>query len=95
MTGIGTPLLLGAVAGLALGSVFYVGLWATVRRATRAGRPWAWFLGSFVLRFAVVATGFLVLARDGPWPLVGALAGFAVARPLVNRAVQEGRDRSG
>lgn len=87
-------LLLGALAGLALGAAFYAGLWATIRRASRAPRPWPWFVGSFVLRLAVAAGGFVLLARAGLWPLVGALVAFVVAKPLVTRAVlgREERD---
>jgi len=84
------PLLLGALAGLALGTVFYFGLWATIRHASRATRPWAWFVGSLVLRVAVVGAGFLLLARSGVWPLVGALVAFAAARPLVAYVVRGG-----
>ncbi len=87
MTGIAAPLLLGALAGFALGVGFYVALWATIRRATRAARPWTWMLGSFALRLAVVGAGFLLLARIGTWQLAGALAGFVAARPLVTRAL--------
>ncbi len=94
MTANATQLLLGAGVGLALGSMFYFGLWATVRCASRASRPWAWFVGSFVLRVAVVGAGFLLLARSGAWPLVGALVAFAVARPLVTYAVRERAERA-
>ena len=38
MTEIGPHLLLGGLAGFALGAAFYAGLWATLRRARRAGR---------------------------------------------------------
>ncbi len=94
MTETYTHVLLGAMAGLVLGTVFYGGLWATIRRASRATRPWPWFIGSFVLRLAVAGGGFLLLARHGLWPLVGALAGFVSAKPLVARAVlgREERD---
>lgn len=95
MTQTGAQLLLGALIGFALGAVFYAGLWATVRRASRSGRPWAWFAGSFLLRLAVVGLGLLLLARSGPWPLVGALAGFVAARPLVTHELLGREERSG
>lgn len=87
MTQAGAGLLLGALAGFALGSAFYAGLWATLRHASRARRPWAWIVGSFVLRLAVVAAGFLLLAHYGPWVLAGALAAFVAARPMVTYAL--------
>ena len=94
MTGIVTPLVLGVLAGLALGTGFYIGLWATLRRASRAARPWAWIVGSFALRGIVAGVGFLLLARSGTWLLLGALVGFVAARPLVTRALlgREKRD---
>lgn len=95
MTDLSTPLLpqllpqllFGAVAGVVLGAVFYAGLWATIRRASRASRPWSWFMASFVLRIALAGGGFLLLARQGLWPLVGALVGFVAAKPLVTRVI--------
>lgn len=93
MTEAATRLLLGALAGLSLGSVFYLGLWATIRHASRATRPWTWFVASLVLRVAVVGAGFLLLARSGAWPLAGALVAFAAARPLVTYAVRDRGER--
>lgn len=87
MTQAGAGLLLGALAGLAMGSAFYVALWATLRRASRARRPWAWIVGSFALRLVLAGAGFLLLARDGPWTLAGALVAFVAARPLVTHAL--------
>lgn len=87
-------LLLGALAGLGLGSAFYFGLWATLRRAGRATRPWAWIVGSFVLRAVVVGAAFLLLARAGPWLAVGALVAFVAARPLVTHAVAAREERA-
>lgn len=95
MTQIGAHLLVGAGVGFALGVVFYAGLWATIRRASRASRPWAWFAGSFLLRLAVVGLGFLLLARSGPWLLAGAIAGFVAIRPPVAWAVLARGERAG
>lgn len=94
MTQNAAQLLLGAGAGLVLGTMFYLGLWATVRRASRATRPWTWFVCSLVLRVAIVAAGFLLLARSGTWPLAGALVAFAAARPMVTYAVRERQERT-
>lgn len=93
MTGALPGLLLGALAGFVLGSAFFAGLWLTIGRARRSARPWAWFAGSFALRLLVVGGGLLLLAQRGPWPLVGSLAGFLAARPLVTRLLLGGDDR--
>lgn len=77
----------GAVAGLVLGLVFFLGLWATVQRIARGSLSRVWLGVSFLLRLVVVGAGLLLVARAGIWPLAGALAGFLVARPLVTRLV--------
>lgn len=80
MTDVVPALALGAAAGLALGVGHFAALWWTVRRALRARRPAVWMAASAVVRGAVVLAGFAALARIGAWPLLGALAGFLVAR---------------
>lgn len=74
----------GVMVGLALGGVFYGGLWWTVRRVSgRAiGR---WLVGSFLLRTLVVLVGFFAVAR-GPWQgLAACVTGFVAARIVVTR----------
>ena len=76
-------LILAGLAGAALGTIFFGGLWWTVRRGVSSGHPGRWFLGSGLLRMGIVLAGFYLLG-DGHWPrLVGALAGFIVARIAV------------
>ena len=76
--------MLAGAAGLGLGSLFYGGLWWTVRRGVTARQPALWFIGSLVMRLGVVATGFF-LVGDGHWPrLLPCLLGFIVARLLVS-----------
>lgn len=73
------------VGGLALGTVFYGGLWWTVRKAVTHPRPALLFLVSFVLRTAVSLVGFFVVA-DGRWDrMVVCLGGFIAARFIVTR----------
>jgi F1F0 ATPase subunit 2 len=75
--------LLAGLAGAALGVIFFGGLWWTVRKAVSSGHPARWFLGSGLLRTGVVLAGFY-LVGGGHWQrLVGALAGFIVARLAV------------
>ena len=73
-------LLLGLLAGVALGLVYFGGLWWTVRRVPSWRRPERALLASFVVRALLVLPAFVVLALQGPGPLVAALAGFLVAR---------------
>lgn len=76
-------LMLAAVAGAALGAIFFGGLWWTVRRGVTSARPALWFLGSALLRMSVAIAGFYFVA-GGRWPrLVVALIGFIASRFVV------------
>ena len=76
-------LMLAALAGAGLGALFFGGLWWTVRKGVSSGHPALWFLGSGLLRMGIVAFGFYFVG-GGQWRrLVGALAGFIVARLVV------------
>jgi F1F0 ATPase subunit 2 len=73
-------LLLAALAGVALGLVYFGGLWWTVRRLQIWRQPhWA-LLASFVVRAGLVLPVFVLLALRGALPLVFALLGFLAAR---------------
>ena len=73
------PLVLAAAAGLVLGAFFYLGLYFTVARGLSSPRPALWFLGSFLLRMALVVTGFYFIS-DAQWQrIIASLAGFVVA----------------
>jgi F1F0 ATPase subunit 2 len=81
------PLILvvaGAV-GLVLGTVFFGGLWWTVRKGVSSPRPALWFFGSMLLRTSIVLAGFYFVGA-GQWQrLVVCLLGFVIARFLVMR----------
>ncbi|KGO35627.1 MAG: N-ATPase subunit AtpR [Desulfoprunum sp.] len=73
-------LLAAFVGGLLLGGLFFYGLWWTVRKGLASPRPALWFVGSFIVRAAVVTLGFYALA-GGRWSrLAAALVGFILAR---------------
>jgi F1F0 ATPase subunit 2 len=73
------------VAGVLLGMFFFGGLWWTVRRGVNAKIPALWFLGSSLLRTAVVLAGFYFITR-GDWKKsLFCLLGFVVARFIVMR----------
>jgi F1F0 ATPase subunit 2 len=80
-------LILAFMAGMALGSLFYGGLWITVRRIVTTDHPVAVTLGSLVARTAITLGGFVV-ATNGRWQnAVACLAGFVVARVVISRLV--------
>ena len=73
------------LAGLALGAIFFGGLWWTVRQGVRSNSPARWFFGSWLLRTGAVLAGFYFVGR-GDWErLVTCLGGFIIARGVVLR----------
>ena len=78
-------LALALVAGLLLGTIFFGGLWWTVRKGVSSEHPPLWFLGSMLLRMSLVLTGFYFVGR-GDWQrLIVCLLGFIIARFIVMR----------
>lgn len=78
--------LLGFATGLITGAVFYGGLWLTVKKGLTAQKPALLFLGSFVLRTALVLIGFYYLSLSGIWQsLLAALVGFILIRLVITR----------
>jgi F1F0 ATPase subunit 2 len=56
-------LLLAWVAGGVLGTIFFGGLWWTVRNGVSSKQPALWFLGSLLLRMSIA---FIVTRFTGP-----------------------------
>lgn len=75
--------LLSFIAGLALGIVFFGGLWLTVHKAMSSKRPAIWFIASLLIRSALVIGG-LYFATGQQWQrILVSLAGFILSRVLV------------
>ena len=75
-------LIVAGAAGVALGAVFFGGLWWTVRRGVLSPRPALWFFGSMVMRLSIILVGFYFVGR-GHWErLVACLLGFILARVI-------------
>jgi len=72
-------------AGLLLGSVFFGGLWWTVRKGVLSTHPALWFLGSLLVRMSLVLVGFYFVGRGNWQHLVACLLGFIVARFIMMR----------
>jgi F1F0 ATPase subunit 2 len=85
-----------ALAGLAgglLGAVYFGGLWWTVRQGLSSARPELWFLGSLLLRMAIVLAGFYFVS-GGHWErLMLCLGGFLLGRLVVTRRTKPNRDK--
>ncbi|GAA4024633.1 ATP synthase subunit I [Actimicrobium antarcticum] len=81
-------LLLAAVAGIALGLLFYGGLWWTIRKSMASPRPALWILVSLLVRMGITLAGFYVVAGTHWERLVLCLLGFMAARAGVTWATR-------
>ncbi len=71
------------IAGLALGTFFFGGLWLTVKKSINAKIPAIWIISSFFLRVGIVMVVFYFVG-NGSWQrLIVCLAGFIIARFIV------------
>jgi F1F0 ATPase subunit 2 len=72
------------LAGVALGGVFFGGLWWTVHKGVSSQRPVVWFAGSLLLRMTITLGGFyLVMGSHWERPLL-CFIGFIMARLLIS-----------
>lgn len=76
---------LALIAGLALGTFFFGGLWWTVKKVVNAQIPALWFAGSFIIRIVVTMSGFYLIGAGSWQRLLVCGIGFAVARMIVMR----------
>lgn len=73
------------IAGILLGTVFFGGLWFTVKKAVTSKYTALWFLASSLVRTGIVLTGFYYIT-NGDWRrLIICLLGFISARFMVIR----------
>jgi len=80
---------LAAVAGGALGTVFFGGLWWSVNKGVQSKEPALWFFGSLVLRTVITVAGFYFVS-NGHWDrMLVCLVGFVVARLVVTHLTRE------
>lgn len=76
------------VLGVFLGTLFFGGLWWTVRTSMSSKQPALWFFGSLMLRTSVTLAGFYFVS-GGRWErLVACLVGFVAASALVMRVTR-------
>src|SRR5580658_1998864 len=68
------------IAGLLLGTLFFGGLWLTVKKMAVARMPALLFLGSFVFRTAITLGGFYYVSLGNWQRLLICGIGFLVAR---------------
>lgn len=78
-------LVLSLLAGIALGTVFFGGLWWTTKKILAPGQPAVWFIGSFLVRMSIALAGFYLIAHSAWQRLLICVIGFFIARMMVIR----------
>jgi F1F0 ATPase subunit 2 len=73
-------MILAFIGGLLLGTIFFGGLWFTVRKLVNSKIPALLFLGSFILRVSVTLIGFYYISTGSWQRLLICMAGFITAR---------------
>ena len=82
-------LILAGVAGAALGTLFFGGLWWTVRRGVASAQIALWFFCSLLLRSAIVMVGFWLVGGADWQRWAALLLGFIFARLVVTRVTRK------
>lgn len=86
------PPALALVAGLLVGTMFFGGLWWTVRKGVSSKQPVRWFLGSLLLRMTIALAGFYVVSGRRWERLLLCLGGFIIARVVVAWRIRPARE---
>lgn len=84
--------MLSVLAGVALGSVFYGGLWFTVRRLSSSLHPGLLALASFWIRSFLVVAGFVLLMKQRWQYGLIALVGFTLVRQAIAKFLPNSRE---
>ncbi len=77
--------MLALLGGSFLGVFFFGGLWWTIQKGLTARNPALWFLGSLLVRTAVVLVGFYFVAGGELGRMLACLAGFLLGRLIVTQ----------
>ena len=71
------------MAGLILGTLFFGGLWLTVKKAVTSKIPAIWFFGSLLFRVSITLVGFYYVGAGNWQRLLICALGFIAARYIV------------
>jgi len=89
-------LLLAVLAGMAIGVIYFGGLWLTVQRLPRSSKPVRLLLLSAVVRLGLALGGFYLVLRHGWAALLASLAGSVLTRLfLIRWLAQEQASKGG
>lgn len=88
-------LVLACLSGIAIGGMFFGGLWWTVRYGLPSRHPALWILSSAVLRTGFALAGLYVVGRNDWRKMLAALVGFILARTIVMWRTRAPGERQG
>lgn len=86
-------MILALIAGLALGILFFGGLWITVKKAVAAKIPAIWFFLSLLVRLSITLIGFYYISQGSWQRLLIGVVGFILARIIVLRLTKSKEDK--
>lgn len=72
-------------AGVVLGVVFFGGLWLTVEYGLRSKQPGLIFVGSFIIRMAIMLLGFYYVGVSNWLEILICMLGFLVTKFVITR----------
>lgn len=78
-------MVLAFLAGIVLGTLFFGGLWLTVKKAVTSKMPALWFSTSFILRIGITLIGFYYIAHNNWQRFLICLIGFIFSRYVIFR----------
>ncbi len=85
-------MLLVLIGGIILGTIFFGGLWLTVKRAMSSKIPGLLFMSSFFFRTGIALIGFYTLA-SGSWKrMLTCVLGFIVGRLLIKHFTKQKKE---
>ncbi len=73
------------LAGIILGTFFFLGLWWTIKKSVSVKTPAIWFFSSLIVRLGVVLIGFYFVSHNHWERMLLCLIGFLIARVFITR----------
>ncbi|HSZ24785.1 MAG TPA: ATP synthase subunit I [Cytophagaceae bacterium] len=74
--------------GIILGSIFFGGLWLTVKYGVTSKIPVVIFTVSFFIRTGITLVGFYYIYPNGWKKILICLLGFIIARFIINQMIK-------
>ena len=87
-------MILAFMAGLMLGTLFFGGLYLTVKKAVTSKIPALWVLGSFFFRVGITLIGFYYVSLGSWQKLLICVLGFIAARTIISRITKSHEKKS-